>query len=667
MNPDLAKALGEIERGVEKRLRAKRAEFEKLQQELGEGQKIVGHVEKVEEAEAREIEIVQVEEDVTAEVKMVEVTGRRSKMQSVAAIKVAAAKDKPQKKSGKKEMKWRRATDKGLGDFDLQEAMEDTETGQTMTTTRVAASTSASTVQTTVEVYAKPYSKSAESRGERSSARQEKKKTLEKELKERQEKESREEAARLQERKEQHEVVERALLDEEERKQQEMLERMKAKEARKKRSEKQTEKEKQKEARKRKYIEEEEAAFVDNEDKDPDFNPEGEFIAPDDDTIDDEEEDTFQVEKHSHALNFTEAGEFVVWVRGELRELQRKVRKGKDMEEHYKTFVMNLKDGIVQVGSYAPIEAADVEGVMKTVVDPSCMAWKKAMQGVKTGDSKSIMKKEEKRVGIIRVIEDRDIPLEDDTEVVDLEQMKEKTREEKMEVKRMLRKFWAHVSKAHEEAACAAGKLARLSMVLDEDDYYKVVQVGTRPLIAMEIPQVKKQVEEAKNVQEWARSHEEMRNMRIEDIIIEQNLPTPLERWKGSKVLLPTRYLAAAVHYLVYSQADEAHPMTNKHVAEKFVLSPSNLHRILIRRRYVGGHETAKTRSEDLGERYTKVAAIPKETSKGKGKGKGKLSSGSAKKDTGETKVTVTKVRPQIVPLPFPSETPAESTRGAKK
>ena len=42
---------------------------------------------------------------------------------------------------------------------------------------------------------------------------------------------------------------------------------------------------------------------------------------------------------------------------------------------------------------------------------------------------------------------------------------------------------------------------------------------------------------------------------------------------------------------------------------------------------------------------------------------------GSAKTDTakGGTKVTVMKVQPQIVPLPFLSETPAEGTRGAKK
>ena len=43
----------------------------------------------------------------------------------------------------------------------------------------------------------------------------------------------------------------------------------------------------------------------------------------DDETIDDEnQEDVFQVEKHSHVLNFSKAGEYVVWVRGKLEELE---------------------------------------------------------------------------------------------------------------------------------------------------------------------------------------------------------------------------------------------------------------------------------------------------------------------------------------------------------
>ena len=123
---------------------------------------------------------------------------------------------------------------------------------------------------------------------------------------------------------------------------------------------------------------------MDDEDRDPDFDPDKEFIEPDDMVIEDEdEEDTFQVHKHSHALNFLEAGEFVVWVRGELEEFQRVVRRGKDMDKHYRRFVSILKDAMVKMGSWGPIAGADVEAVVKTVIDVNCTAWKKAMQGVK--------------------------------------------------------------------------------------------------------------------------------------------------------------------------------------------------------------------------------------------------------------------------------------------
>ena len=217
---------------------------------------------------------------------------------------------------------------------------------------------------------------------------------------------------------------------------------------------------------------------------------------------DDDEEETFQVQKHSHTLNFSEAGEFVVWVRGELQELQRAVRKGKDMDIHYKTFVTILKDAIVKIGSWGPIAGADVDAVVKTVIDVNCTAWKKAMQDVKMGNSKTIMKIEEKREGMIRVIEDRDIPMEDDTTVVDADKIEGKSEEEKKEIKRMLRKFWGRIEKAHKEAACAAGELSRLSMVLEPDNYYKVVEAGTHPIITMEIPKVKQIVAQQKEAEE---------------------------------------------------------------------------------------------------------------------------------------------------------------------
>ena len=55
MNLDLAKVLGEIERGAEQGLQAQQAEFEQMQHEMGNKQVIVGHIEKQEEPEIEEV------------------------------------------------------------------------------------------------------------------------------------------------------------------------------------------------------------------------------------------------------------------------------------------------------------------------------------------------------------------------------------------------------------------------------------------------------------------------------------------------------------------------------------------------------------------------------------------------------------------------------------
>ena len=88
----------------------------------------------------------------------------------------------------------------------------------------------------------------------------------------------------------------------------------------------------------------------------------------------------------------------------------------------------------------------------------------------------------------------------------------------------------------------------------------------------------------------------------------------------------------------------------------------------------MGGHETAKIRSEDMGEKYVKVTAVLAEAGKGKGKGKGKSSSEGSKMGTFKgaakssgAKVMVTKVPLKLVPLPFLTEPPAGGTRGAKR
>ena len=169
--------------------------------------------------------------------------------------------------------------------------------------------------------------------------------------------------------------------------------------------------------------------------------------------------------------------------------------------------------------------------------------------------------------------------------------------------------------KAHEEAACAAGKLTELVDVLDKDEFIAIARAGTRLLVAVEFPEVKKMIDEKKEEVKKVEAREELKNASIETVIQIQNLPTPLERWKKSKVLMPTRLLAAATHYFIYSQAVQEVPMTNKGVAEKFKVPVGSLHRITSGRRYAGGHATQKGQGEH---REAVVKVSKKKGEKGK-------------------------------------------------
>ena len=130
--------------------------------------------------------------------------------------------------------------------------------------------------------------------------------------------------------------------------------------------------------------------------------------------------------------------------------------------------------------------------------------------------------------------------------------------------------------------------------------------------------------------------------------------------------MLPTQYLAAMVYYFVYAEMSQEVNITNKGVAVLFKVSPSNLHKLVSRKKYHGGsHRDGKKASslkeiEDHGERMVQVVkkkTVKTMTSRGKG-GKPKSSG----------KVMVTKATPRIIPLPFlDDETPAAGTQGARK
>ena len=173
-----------------------------MQCEMDNKQVIVGHIEKQEEPEIKEVtpethakqekvmEPMQAEkvadQDDTTTMEEDNPTGvpRKRKTQLVTALKkmLAEAKIKEQQRWWDEATKWRCATEAALGDVDLETEMEqaeDVETTMTategMATVVTMTAASSSTQVVTAEVYAKPYMKTTESRGVRSTARSEKK------------------------------------------------------------------------------------------------------------------------------------------------------------------------------------------------------------------------------------------------------------------------------------------------------------------------------------------------------------------------------------------------------------------------------------------------------------------------------------------------------------
>ena len=61
------------------------------------------------------------------------------------------------------------------------------------------------------------------------------------------------------------------------------------------------------------------------------------------------------------------------------------------MAREYKKLIKFVKLMIEELVVYSPIEAADTDAVFDTIVDPQCIAWRRALHGTKMGNSKEIL------------------------------------------------------------------------------------------------------------------------------------------------------------------------------------------------------------------------------------------------------------------------------------
>ena len=67
-----------------------------------------------------------------------------------------------------------------------------------------------------------------------------------------------------------------------------------------------------------------------------------------------------------------------------------------DVACKYHKLIHYMREMVLKIGSYRPIEHADEEAVFKTIVDPYCTAWQRSMHGAKMGNSKDLQQIEER-------------------------------------------------------------------------------------------------------------------------------------------------------------------------------------------------------------------------------------------------------------------------------
>ena len=73
------------------------------------------------------------------------------------------------------------------------------------------------------------------------------------------------------------------------------------------------------------------------------------------------------------------------------------IRKAKtDVAKEYRKLIHFMKEMVLKIGSYGPIEHANEEAVYKTIIDPTCTAWRQSLHGAKARSSKELQRIEER-------------------------------------------------------------------------------------------------------------------------------------------------------------------------------------------------------------------------------------------------------------------------------
>ena len=284
-------------------------------------------------------------------------------------------------------------------------------------------------------------------------------------------------------------------------------------------------------------------------------------------------------------INPKEAARFRKAMRSEAQELENTVRQGVNVKEAYETLIANVIEACKNINYEIPddLEASDI---LPTIEDPTCKAWQLKLQGVQTAGKGELNVSKADNLGVCiakRKYEIKAIAKHVEDISKDWMPLKRKNLAEAM------RKIMGNMSVAHRMVLEACQELIGLLDEVDLPLWCKLVDMTTRPLVVMEVPEITVMCEEAKqmckeNQQHWS----QMTDIAI--IMEAKNLPFLPTAWGYHAEDRAKKVVAGIIYKYVKDQMHEYKLLTPAmEVGSKYATNVTTMNRHILGKKYAGG------------------------------------------------------------------------------
>ena len=300
--------------------------------------------------------------------------------------------------------------------------------------------------------------------------------------------------------------------------------------------------------------------------------------------------DDYVIPQCYHSLNEQQAEEFVRYAREQAElfiDIVIKKNTRLEVVETYKKFARVMRSAMQLTKGYSGMMDAKLYKVMRSVVDPTCLAIRKRHYGVTSSADESLRR--------ARQVFDRrtELPQKDITERELLEWAPDRTNVDNKDVRGKIKKVFGHMATAYGEASLAMNTLKDLADDLDEKTLINLAAATTKPLVYMHSPLMDiVENEEQKRAEERRQRQVKIQVEPIEALIARHNLPRPVhESVEEADKDRATAILGGCMYYYLFHALFKGERLSREEVAKMFHVKSATFNKACSGKRYAGGHQ----------------------------------------------------------------------------